>query len=355
MNEDSYQDKAWNALRATGDFVWEGVSSSVDAAGYAVFTDEACEELLQKERRLRKEYEMRVLNRKERWRHVDAITIGGLLLADALSGTEIPATIEAAYHGAYPHEAASMSFADKISSLDDYQIPGFLAGIKGKLFELQYVDLLNNELLPDGYQADLATSPTQPGWDIAIQGPEGNLELIQAKATDSVAYVNEAFEKYPEFDIVTTDEVYGQMLMSGAGTDLINSGITNAGLESQLDEAVNSGLEFDWTPPLLGMAVIGFTTWAYEDGPIDHKARVMGRRCGRSYPAWMVGHALNVFAGPLWFMSIPAGMGVRYLAEAGRIRRERWADLRRRVKSYESVLSRYRKRDEQDGVEFVYV
>jgi hypothetical protein len=68
----------------------------------------------------------------------------------------------------------------------------------------------------------------------------------------------------------------------------------------------------------------------------------------------MVGHAVAVISGPLWFLSIPAGMGVRYIADAGRIRRERWADLRRRVHSYESVLSRYRKKDTDDGIDVIY-
>jgi hypothetical protein len=47
-------------------------------------------------------------------------------------------------------------------------------------------------------------------------------------------------------------------------------------------------------------------------------------------------------------------MGVRYIADAGKKRRERWADLRRRVHSYESVLSRYRKKDTDDGIEVIY-
>ena len=351
----SYGKMAWNSLAAAGDFIREGVHGSLDAASYALFSEEACEELLEKEKKLRKEYEVRVLKRRERWMHVDALTIGGLLLSDILAGAEVPPEIEAAFTAAYPNLAAMGSFSDKAASLTDDQLPGFLSGVKGKLFEMEYVELLNSELLPAGYTAELAESVTQPGWDIAIAGPDGAVvELLQAKATDSASYVSEALVKYPEFDIVTTDEIYGQMVMSGAGEDLISSGITNAGLESQLAESVDTGLEFDFTPPLLGMAIIGFTTLAFEDGPIDHKARVMGRRCGRSYPAWMVGHAVAVFSGPLWFLSIPAGMGVRYIADAGKKRRERWADLRRRVHSYESVLSRYRKKDTDDGIEVIY-
>ena len=351
----SIPETAWKSLQAVGDFVREGVSGSLDAAGYAFFTEAACEELLKKEQKLRKEYEVRVLQRKERWRHVDALTIGGLLLADIVSAGSVPPEIEAAYTAAYPNLAGTGSFSDKVEAFTDEQLPGFLAGVKGKMFELEYVDLLNNELLPDGYNAELAESVTQPGWDIAIIGPDNQVaELLQAKATDSSSYVQEALERYPEFDIVTTDEIYGQMLLSGAGDQLLESGITNAGLEEILADAADTGIEFDFTPPLLGLAVIGFTSFAFEKGPFDHKARVMGKRCGRSYPAWMVGHAVAAFSGPLWFLSIPAGMGVRYVAEAGRNRRERWADLRRRVRSYEDVLSRYRKRDSDDGIEVIY-
>ena len=52
------------------------------------------------------------------------------------------------------------------------ELVGFVSGVKGKLFELQYVDYLNDGHLPDGFRAELAGNPTNPGWDIAIIGQD---------------------------------------------------------------------------------------------------------------------------------------------------------------------------------------
>ena len=50
--------------------------------------------------------------------------------------------------------------------------------------------------------------PSQPGWDIQILNADGTVDqVLQAKATESVSYVKEALEKYPDIEIVTTEEV----------------------------------------------------------------------------------------------------------------------------------------------------
>ena len=340
--------KSRSKIRAAGtsavrEFAREGAQGAIDSVSYLLFSEKAQEELLKEERGLRGEYKSLVLSHPERWRSLDTITVGGLLLSEILAARSVPPEIEAAYTAAFPDLAATRSISESVSAFDSDQLPGLLAGIKGKLFELRYVDLLNKELLPDGYVAELATSATQPGWDIAVAGPDGSVSgVLQAKATDSASYVREALERYPEIDVVTTDEVYSQLLLSGPVEDLIPSGISNAALEESVLAAADSTVEFDFSPPLLGLAVVGFTTFAFEEGGVGHKARVLGTRCGRLYPAWMVGKAIAAFSGPLWWLSIPAGMGVRYVAEAGRARRRRWADLFRRVRSYRKVLARYR-------------
>ncbi len=328
---------------AASGFVKEGVGGATDSASYFVFSKKAVEDLLAEERRLRGEYRALVLEHPTRWRGVDTCTLGGELLATLLAARSIPPEIEAAYMAAYPNLAETQTFSEAVVGLEGDQLQGLLAGVKGKLFELQYIDLLNDELLPDGYVAELAVSANQPGWDIAIVGPDGGVaDVLQAKATDSSSYVREAFERYPEIDVVTTDEVYSQLLLSGGGEDLIQSGITNSHLDEIVGGAADTGVELDFTPPLLGFALIGLTTIAFEDGGVDHKARVVGSRCGRAYPAWMVGKTVAAISGPFWWLSIPAGMGVRYIADEGRSRRKTWADLRRRVRSHKSVLSRFR-------------
>lgn len=138
----------------------------------------------------------------------DVVMLSGESLATLLSASTVSENIINAYQAAYPNLAENISFQDKAASLEGEALEGFISGIKGKLFEQQYVEYLNQGNLPDGYVAVLASSPTQPGWDIAIEGENGTItSLLQVKATDSVSYVKEALDKYPNIDVVTTEEV----------------------------------------------------------------------------------------------------------------------------------------------------
>ena len=147
---------------------------------------------------------------------LDTLVVGGDTLAAYVNSGQVPPEIQHAYELAYPNVAAARSFADEVTRLEGQELIGFVSGVKGKLFELQYVEYLNDGHLPDGFRAALAGSPTNPGWDIAITGQDGALrDTIQAKATDSVAYVTSALEKNPQIDVVTTSEVHSQLVMLG--------------------------------------------------------------------------------------------------------------------------------------------
>ena len=316
--------------------------TAADSISYFAFSDQACEELLEEELHLRHKYKSLVLDQPERWRNLDRISVGGVLLWELVAAKSIPHEIEAAYQAAFPELSITQSFSEALAGYDADQLQGLLAGVKGKLFELKYVDKLSSDLLPDGYTAELASVANQPGWDIAITGPDGTVaDLLQAKATDSASYVREALERYPEIDIVTTDEIYSQLLLSGGAEQLVASGISNADLQQAMSAAIENGVELDFAPPLLGLALIGLTTVAFEPGGVEHKARVIGKRCGRSYPAWIIGRSVAALSGPLWWLGIPAGVGVRCLTDKGRERRRRWTLLRQQVSSYKKVLVRF--------------
>ncbi len=84
-----------------------------------------------------------------------------------------------------------------------HELAGLISGIKGKLFEIDYIDWLNHGHLPDGWTAELAHSANNPAWDIAIHDGHGHVaELLQVKATESLAYVREAIAAHPEIDVV---------------------------------------------------------------------------------------------------------------------------------------------------------
>ena len=70
-------------------------------------------------------------------------------------------------------------FDDHLFGLSGEELQGAVNTAKGKYFEYLVADRLNAGeqvgpvLLPDGYQAVLAVSLNQPGWDMRIAGPDG--------------------------------------------------------------------------------------------------------------------------------------------------------------------------------------
>lgn len=121
------------------------------------------------------------------------------------------------------------------------QISGVLNSAKGKYFEYLVAERLNNGhsvgdfYLPDGFSATLADSPTQAGWDIQILNNDGLIdEYIQLKATNSLGYIKESLDKYPEYHILATEEVAN--ISNGL---VINSDITEASLSNQINGIVD--------------------------------------------------------------------------------------------------------------------
>jgi hypothetical protein len=131
-----------------------------------------------------------------------------------------------------------------VGSYSDQEWMGIVNSAKGKYFEYLVVDELNaggtvgDLTLPDGYSAHLATSMTQPGWDMRIVDGHGDTaELLQLKATESVGYLHDTLERYPDISILTTGEV-----ASGLGPNemVIDSKMSEADLEHAINSAAVS-------------------------------------------------------------------------------------------------------------------
>lgn len=275
---------------------------------------------------------------------VDTTFLGGDILADLImNSTELPEDILNAYQTAYPNLASETPLSEAIDSMkaDDEKIRGFVSGIKGKLFELKYVDYLNDGQLPDGYEAVLAESVTQPGWDIQITGPEDEVsQLLQAKATDSIDYVEQALEKYPDIDVVTTDEVYSQLVLNDAAENVIGSGMDNADLEEYIDQTISgSDAGMDWSPPILSLAMIAFSTYKKEGLDLYGKANEFGERFGASYICLLLGRGVTTLTG-FWPLGIVMSLSSRYWAGKGRQRKEMFFHLNRIIDNNEKIIGR---------------
>lgn len=314
--------------------------SIYDTASLQVFSRDKIENL--KTRLVEQGEEYRELTGRTFSNHrmVDSIVVGGDLLSDILNHGA-SADVKAAFAAAYPQESQHISFEEAVRALPDEHLNGLISGVKGKLFEMQYVDYLNGGNLPDGYEAVLATSATQPGWDIAIHGPDGHIaNVLQMKATDSVSYIHHALERYPDIDVVTTDEVYSQLIMNGAADHVTASGIDNADITQLVSDAVDqSAIHMHWTPPIISLAMIAFTTYTLKDADNYEKAIHFGDRSGKSYLAYLIGGGVATIT-QTWWLGLLAGIGSRYLAGRGKNQRDQYHAISQIITTNERILGR---------------
>jgi hypothetical protein len=199
--------------------------------------------------------------------YLDAAVIGGIELKDIIAGkiaeSRIPSDVVRAFHEQYPNVHVDLVAEVRRLSGQPEQLRGLISGIKGKLFEDQYISWLDHGHLPSGYRAELAHHANNPTWDIVIKDSHGHVDnLLQLKATESADYVRHALDAHPHIDVVATHEVFSRL--SDHHSDLahlIDSGITNASLSDHTAGAVEhadaaSHLAFHLPLLAVGVAVV---------------------------------------------------------------------------------------------------
>lgn len=257
----------------------------------------------------------------------------------------IPEEVEEAYKAAYPIKSQTDNLRDIIEDADDTELAGLTSGIKGKLFEMRYIDFLNDGHLPDGYEAVLAESATNPGWDIAILDNNGiTVNELQMKATDSVDYIKTALERYPDIDIVTTEEVYNSVVMHEFADNVINSGISNEELTSVVTETLESdSVDMDWGLPVIPMLLIGYSVYKKESLSSFEKGTEFGDRYIQSYISYIAGGAVAVITNT-WWLGLIASMGTKVFCKYGRVKFNKAKSLDRTISLNEKILKKMREK-----------
>jgi len=257
----------------------------------------------------------------------------------------VPDEIEAAFAAAYPQVATDVGFLDHARTMDDTSLIGLVSGVKGKLFEHRYVDYLNGGALPDGYSAELATSAIQPGWDIAIIGPNQEVsQLLQAKATDSIYYVKNALERYPSIDVVTTDEVYSHLVMTGVSENILSSGILNAELTTYVESAVAAGdIDFEFMPPVFTLALIAFTSYRDESLSLYEKAKFAGDRSAKAYFCYVIGGGIAAVTNT-WWLGVLGSVSSRFISDGALKKVNLIETLERTSETNQIILDRLKKK-----------
>ena len=157
----------------------------------------------------------------------------GASIADRLF-PEVDPLLAKAFATQYPDVDPSV-----LVGMKPEHLAGYIGGVKGKYFEVLVEQRLNaGETLGDlklapGQVARLAVSPFQPGWDLEILSRNGRtVEQVQLKATESMSYVKEALEKYPDIRVAVPGEV------AGTSGNVLGTNISHAHLEREAQEYV---------------------------------------------------------------------------------------------------------------------
>jgi len=117
---------------------------------------------------------------------VDAAVVGGVSIEGILAGKihedAVPADVKHAFHLQYPRLHEGFVGAVQRLSPHSNKLRGLVNGVRGKLFEINYVDYLNHGHLPAGLVARLATSATNTAWDVSITDHSGHVnQVLQLK------------------------------------------------------------------------------------------------------------------------------------------------------------------------------
>lgn len=329
----------------------DGVSGAVDSL---TITDRDFERLQQRLRQLapdareisaRRIAVIEAAERSHRKRDLlDLLVVGGVSLAEMVqSPSRVPAEVEQAFELAYPGLAAQgKTFAGYVDSLSADELVGVVSAVKGKLFEMELVDHLNDGHLPEGMHAALAPSATQPGYDITVTNEQGQVvDLIQAKATESAGYVKEALERYPDIDVTTTTEVHAQLVARGIG-HVTDSGISDAVLQGKIEAAAAGGHAFDagdLVPSSIGLAVIALSSFMDKGSSLEQRGAEFGGRAAKTGVSGVAAKAALIATGT-WWIGLTVGVGSRWLAAHGGGKRERYEALKRTVMAVERHVAK---------------
>ncbi|WP_305461986.1 hypothetical protein [Photobacterium leiognathi] len=121
---------------------------------------------------------------------------------------------------------------DYFADVNPDAMSGHISNIKGIVFEQEVVNALNEQ----GMDAMLFEATNHPVSDIALMSDADIAAEVQLKATDSVAYINEALAENPDIPIIVTSEVANGF----DSTMVIDSGIDNVALDDAVSEVLTS-------------------------------------------------------------------------------------------------------------------
>lgn len=230
---------------------------------------------------------------------------------------------------------------DDLPDRSSENLGGLANGLKGKYFEILVRERLNSGesvgglVLGEGESALLAESANQPGWDLQIVDRFGErADVLQLKATESMSYVKEHLERYPDIKVVVPEDLaqsasgLPEVFSAGGLSDAEMTADVAAQLqewgESALVNAIHHGTEFAFD----AVPVVSIGVTALIEGQrvltgrstVSEALRSGGRRVAEA-SIWTSAGAALTAAGVGEPLSAVTVAGVR--AYAGRVNRYR--------------------------------
>ena len=147
-----------------------------------------------------------------------------------------------AYAAQYPGLAGDHSLYEQWQEMigrGPESMDGFLNGLKGKVAEFD----LTEQLEQSGFtNAEIASDPTAPVWDIRAVSPEGQEVLIQVKtgAADYASEVQGLIADNPDIQFAVSSEIYEAI--SESSPELVDQ-LTDIGPDYLLVDGITDGLD----------------------------------------------------------------------------------------------------------------
>lgn len=180
------------------------------------------------------------------------------------------------------------------------------------------------------------------GYDIIVRDAHGHVvDLLSAKATESVSYVQDAIARYPDIHVVTTSEVHAHLVAIGASQGVSDSGISDAVLQGKIEAAAGTGhLDLgDITPSSVALAVIALSSFMDRSLTLQQRGEEFGLRAAKTTVSTAAGKAVMLATG-MWWMGLIAGVGGGWLAKSGSAKRQQYEALKAALQSLESRQAR---------------
>ena len=158
------------------------------------------------------------------------------------------------------------------------------------------------------------------------------VELLQAKATESAQYVQEALQRYPDIDVTTTTEVHAQLVALSLAENVHDSGISEAVLQAKVEAAAaQSDAVFDASdlvPSSIGLAVIALSVFMKKDASLREKGEQFGQRSAKAGVSASMGKVAMVVT-QTWWIALIGGVATGWLAGRGLGKRGQYEALRK--------------------------